>query len=135
MITKREKYLLRKELSFPISRYLMANSCQRLDGLEKAKQHIKISKILLGFITCDEVKERRHFAWRKIHDYLADILTDRMDEVIGFPIDKPLYGTDYIPLEKKFFDVIIEHLSKIENIVNSALGLNTAQLINTYKNE
>ena len=45
-----------------------------------------------------------------------------MDEVIGFPINKPLYGSDYRPLEKKFFDVIINHLDEIENIVNSALA-------------
>ena len=76
MITKREKYLLKKELGFHISRYLMANSCQRLDGGEKAEEHIKISKILLGFITCDSIKEERYLVWKDIHDYLGDILTD-----------------------------------------------------------
>jgi len=121
MVTEREKYLLRKELNFHINRYLMANSCQRLDGGEKADHHIAISKILVGFITCDESKENRSPVWINVHDYLADILTDRMDEVIGFPIHTPLYGDMYTPLAEKFFTVIINHLSEIEQVVDSAL--------------
>jgi hypothetical protein len=122
MITKREKFLLRKELDFHINRYLMANSCQRLDGCEKADHHIAISKILVGFITCDARKEKSSPVWKNVHDYLADILTDRMDEVIGFPIHTPLYGDMYTPLAEKFFSVIINHLSDIERIVDSALA-------------
>ena len=122
MITDREKFLLRKEMDFHINRYLMANSCQRLDGGEKADHHIAISKILVGFITCDEVKQERSPIWKDVHDYLADILTDRMDEVIGFPIHTPLYGDMYTPLADKFFSVIIKHLVEIEQLVNSALA-------------
>lgn len=122
MITDREKFLLRKEMNFHINRYLMANSCQRLDGGEKADHHIAISKILVGFITCDEVKQERSLIWKDVHDYLADILTDRMDEVIGFPIHTPLYGDMYTPLADKFFSVIIKHLVEIEQLVNSALA-------------
>lgn len=122
MITDREKFLLRKEMNFHINRYLMANSCQRLDGGEKADHHVAISKILVGFITCDEVKQERSPIWKDVHDYLADILTDRMDEVIGFPIHTPLYGDMYTPLADKFFSVIINHLVEIEQLVNSKLA-------------
>jgi len=122
MITDREKFLLRKEMDFDIHRYLMANSCQRLNGGEKADHHIAISKILVGFITCDEVKQERSPVWKNVHDFLADILTDRMDEVIGFPIHTPLYGDMFTPLADKFFSVIIKHLAEIEQLVNSALA-------------
>ena len=120
MITEREKFLLRKEMDFHIHRYLMANSCQRLDGAEKADRHIKISKLLVEYITTDAQKV--YDLWKPVHDYLADILTDRMDEVIGFPINKPLYGDDYDLLAEKFFSVIIEHMPKIEQVVNCALA-------------
>lgn len=100
----------------------MANSCQRLNGGEKADHHIAISKILVGFITCDDAKQEHSPVWKDVHDYLADILTDRMDEVIGFPIHTPLYGDMYTPLADKFFSVIIKHLVEIEQLVNSALA-------------
>ena len=120
MITEREKFLLWKLMNFDINRYLMANSYQRLDGAEKANRHIKISKLLVEYITTDEHKV--YDLWKPVHDYLADILTDRMDDVIGFPIDKPLYGSDYDLLAEKFFSVIIDHLVEIEQLVNSALA-------------
>ena len=37
-LTKREIWALKTMLEFDIARYLMANSCQRLDGAEKAEQ-------------------------------------------------------------------------------------------------
>lgn len=120
MVTKREKFLLWKLMNFDIHRYLMSNSCQRLDGAEKADRHIKISKLLVEYITIDEHKVDD--LWKPVHDYLADILTDRMDEIIGFPIDKPLYGDDYDLLAEKFFSVIIKHMTEIEQVVNCALA-------------
>lgn len=122
MITDREKFLLRKEMDFHINRYLMANSCQRLNGSEKAEHHVAISKILMGFITCDITKENHTLAWKNVHDYLADILTDKMDEVIGFPLHTPLYGDMYTALAEKFFAVIINHMDDIEELVNNALA-------------
>ena len=108
-------------MDFHIHRYLMANSCQRLNGDEKADHHIAISKILVGFITCDESKEKCYPIWKNVHDYLADILTDRMDEVIGFPIHTPLCGDAYNPLVEKFFNVIVNHIHGIEQIINREL--------------
>ena len=120
MVTVREKFLLWKLMNFDINRYLMANSCQRFDGSEKADRHIIISKLLVEYITTNE--DSVHICWKPVHDYLADILTDRMDEVIGFPIDKPLYGDDYDLLAEKFFSVIIKHMTEIEQVVNCALA-------------
>jgi hypothetical protein len=112
-LTDREKWALRELLDFDIRRYLMANSIQRLDGAEKADRHIKISKTLCKFVLCDDT-DRMSI---EVHDFLADILTDKMDEVIGFPIHTPLYGEDYDILADKFFDVIVENFDEIEKIV------------------
>lgn len=122
-LTKRETWLLKDMLSFDITRYLMANSCQRLDSGEKADRHISMSKILCRFILAGVVKMPNEIeigttgAWNEVHDYLADILTDRMDEVIGFPIYKELYGSDYDIFEERFFQTIIDHIDEIEKIV------------------
>jgi hypothetical protein len=115
MITNREKYLLWKALTFDINRYLMANSCQRLDGYEKAERHINISKIMAEFILMRSNLEVNELDI--VHDYLAEILTNRMDEVIGFPINTPLYGNDYDPLARKFFEIIINNMQNIENLI------------------
>lgn len=120
MISEREKELLWKRLSFDIHRYLMANTFGREDGYEKAEKHIKISKEIAAFLLIlpiDDIDIEVEI-WMFVHDYLADILTNKMDEVIGFPIDKPLYGNDYNILAKKFFDVIIENLGNIEVLLN-----------------
>lgn len=115
-ITNRERFMLFQALNFPIHRYLLANTHGREDGNEKAQRHMEISGILVGFIRCQEYDEIRHFhIMKEVHDYLAEILTDNMDKVIGFPVFKRPHN--YNELTQKFFDVIINHLDKIEEIV------------------
>lgn len=53
----------------------------------------------------------------EVHDYLAEILTDRMDEVIGFPIHEKIY--DYDEYVQRFFDVIVQHIGDIERIIHA----------------
>lgn len=120
-VTRREKTLLWKLLEFDIYRYLMANSCHRLDGNEKAQRHINISKTIVGYITGDVENEDNEDFWLPIHDYLADILTNKMDVVIGFPINKPIYGNEYDEYAEKFFDVIIENMDDIANVIDQHL--------------
>ena len=94
---------------FMVHRYLMANSEGRLDGAEKAKRHIELCEFYVAL----------HFGWsdpgsvqvqvdgadelfQEIHKKTEEKLTDRMDEVIGFPIKgMPNYGK----LAPLFFDV------------------------------
>ena len=80
---------------------------------------MEISGILVGFIRCLRYDEIRHFhIMKEVHDYLAEILTDRMDEVIEFPIfERP---RDYDELVKKFFNVIMNNIDKIEKIVKDS---------------
>ena len=119
-LTEREKFMLFQSLEFEIHRYLMANTFGREDGIEKAERHMNISRILVSFILCTKYIELKHFEiMHEVHDYLAEILTDRMDEVIDFPIDRRIY--DYDEYVWKFFNVIIEHINKIEGIIKNAV--------------
>lgn len=124
-ITKREKVLLYMMLEFKIHRYLLANTYGRLDGNEKAEQHLEISSILFSYIFEEQYNERKHWkTMMRIHNFLAEILTDRLDEVIGFPIDKLSCEIDYDDYGKRFFNVIIANMDKIkENASNPQYDL------------
>lgn len=113
-LKNREKYLLKKLLMYDINRYIMVNSHGRLDGFEKAQHHIKISEILTDFILYgfDDFKQYREYLL--VHDYLADNLTSKMDEVIGFPIDRKLYGEDITKYSERFFDKLIDMIPDLE---------------------
>ena len=113
-LTQKERFMLFRAMEFEIHRYLLANTYDRLDGNEKYERHKNISVILYEFLTCKKYHEIHDFPkMRNIHDYLAEILTDRMDEVIEFPIYEKIY--DYDELTKRFFEVIINNLDEIEN--------------------
>ena len=119
-LTKREIWALRQMLTFDITRYLLANTFGRLDGEEKADRHIHMSKILCRFVFAEggeyKFSRKESETWHKVHDYLAEILTDRMDEVIGFPLTTPLMGDEFDEYVQKFFDVIINNMSNIEKV-------------------
>jgi hypothetical protein len=114
-ITEREKYLLKKIMQYDIERYLIVNSYNHLDGNERAERHINISKTLVEFISLKGYKKYDFDIVLKVHDFLADILTSRMDEVIQFPLDKPIYDLEL--LISKFFNVIISNINQIEKIL------------------
>jgi len=105
----------------------MCNAKGRADGAEKADVHLAISTALCNFILCEgtprhedtyNVNECVH----PVHDYLADILTDRMDEVIGYPWDKQMYADDFGYYAEKFFNVIVNHISEINDLIEKTLA-------------
>jgi hypothetical protein len=127
-ITKREKVLLYILLEFDIHRYLLANTYNRHDPVEKAEEHMKIASIIFSYIFAREYNE--HKDWQImmiIHDCLAEILTNRLDEVIGFPIDKESCEIDYHEFGKRFFNVIIKNIDKIKERIEEEKKTN-----NTY---
>lgn len=117
-VTKRERFMLFQALEWEIHRYLMSNTYGREDGNERAERHRNISAIIFSFVAIKKYHEIRDFRKMKvIHDYLAEILTDRMDEVIGFPIKKEIH--DYDEYVWRFFNVVIEHINDIEKLVKN----------------
>jgi transcription termination factor NusB len=105
---------------------MMCNAKGRKDGSEKADIHIALSTALCNFILCegtprDEDTYNVMECRMKVHDYLADILTDRMDEVIGYPYDKQMYWEDFYYYAQKFFTVIIDHISEINDLIKKTL--------------
>ena len=119
-LTKREKFMLFQALEFEIHRYLMSNTFGREDPIEKAERHMNISRILVGFVICTKYIELKHFEiMHEVHDYLAEVLTDKMDEVIDFPIYEKIY--DYDEYVLKFFNVIIDHINEVEKLIKDII--------------
>ena len=119
-ITKREKVLLYMLLENDVHRYLLANTYGRLDGSEKAERHLKISEIVFSFIFQKKyMYGRDHDFIMRIHNSLAEILTDRLDEVIGFPIKEESWNIDYFDYCKRFVNVIIDNMDKIKDNANN----------------
>lgn len=115
-ITKRERFLLFQLLEHEIHRYLLSCTFDRQDPCERAERHINISNILVSFVNARKYNQiKDHEASNEVHDYLAEILTDRMDEAIGFPIDRRPY--EYNEYVNKFFCVIMEHIDQIKKTV------------------
>lgn len=113
IINPEKKEALFLELEPYIENYLRANSCTHLDGKAKSDNHVIISKILVDFIFEDKETSDIESVWRAVHSVLRDILTDRMDEVIGFPINTPL-PLDLSDLSRKFFNAIVMNFKQIE---------------------
>jgi hypothetical protein len=125
-LSKREIWMLHYLLDFYCIRYMMCNAQGRLDGSEKADLHINISRALCNFILCEGVPRHEdtynvNECTMKVHDYLADILTDKMDEVIGFPIDRRLLPEEFDEFAQAFFNVIIDHISEINDLIETTL--------------
>ena len=120
-LNKREVWALKYIIIFHIYRYMMCNSKGREDGIEKAEEHIAISEKLAMFFLCEGepregIPRNVRSATMEIHNYLAEILTDRMDEVIGYPVNKQMYADDFALYSRKFFDVILNHTKEIRDI-------------------
>jgi hypothetical protein len=125
-LSKREIWMLHYLLDFHCIRYMMCNSKGREDSAEKADVHLAIATALCNFILCEgtprhEDTYKVNECIRPVHDYLADILTDRMDEVIGYPWQRQMYGDDFKEYANKFFDVILNHISEINDLVQKTL--------------
>ena len=108
---------------FMVARYLMANSEGRLDGAEKAQRHIELCEfyaaLAFGWSDPDSVQGSVDGAielFQKIHYETAEKLTDRMDEVIGFPVTgRPNYGKLGSLFFDAFHDVAIKSIGNQES--------------------
>jgi len=97
------KNACRLHTGFAIGRYLMSNAHGHWNGAEKAQCHIQLCQfyvaVVRGFDDAEKV-ELDGEDFKAVRE-MTQQLTDRLDEVIGFPIDST---PDYEKLEPLFFD-------------------------------
>lgn len=90
-------------LDFSISRYLIANTEGRLNGVEKAETHMEMCKFYIACkygIETSKVRRLYEDEFQNLHKATQE-LTSYLDEKIGFPIKgRP----DYDELLPKFFE-------------------------------
>lgn len=121
----REKHMLHMLLAFPIQRYLLANEWGEM--LERSDWHLRIAKIIChymtasgGYSTIRNINDEWPRGWKQVHTWLQDVLTDRMDEVIGFPIGRRPRSDERAELCQKFFDFIWDNRQKLYDIIESS---------------
>ncbi len=105
--TPRELFPLRQNLTYPVTRYLL--SIRRLNGSERAEQHLEIARICFEFIFFTSA-ERYQMEAMRIHDYLADTITNHLN-LYGFV---PNGENDYESIRGKIIYNLIEHLPYIK---------------------
>ncbi len=118
------KNACRLHLQHAIYRYLMVNADGRWDGAEKAQRHREMCQFYAAVhqghndpsdIPVDNPE------YLRVHADTQLLLTDRMDDAIGFPlVGRP----DYESLTARFFDqfhaLAIRALSREENPIGPA---------------
>ena len=105
-VTRREKFLLRKALDFPVHRYILSK--RRMNGMEKAEMHIEISKIIFEFANVRGYKPEDWDDVIVIHDKLT-VITDNLDQ-FGYNVDT---------LEEVFIRVVDNVLAAIIEFIES----------------
>ena len=104
----------RIHLDFALYRYLMSNAHGRWDGAEKAVRHGEICKFYVSAILGDNSTHNAEDladAYKRVHS-ATQVVTDHLDESIGFPLDSE---PDYDALVPVFFE-------KIHNIALQCLA-------------
>lgn len=121
MITfsKRELFLLRKQLHFYSFHYLRANTAYGANGYEKAQNHKEIIKIIISFLTLDERSTGDFNLVSKVRELMAENLTDNLDVHILLPLEKILRGNEWDQYINLFINKIIEMLPDIMTLIEN----------------
>lgn len=125
-MTKREKHLLWIMLNFSISRYILINMPSR-SSTERSDLHFYISKILCHYITSDggiwtirNLSDEYPRGVFEVHSWIAEHITDRMNESIGFIIDRDMTHDEQHECVVKFFNLLCDNIDEIENVINNS---------------
>lgn len=130
IMTKREKHLLWMILHRSMSRYILVNMPGR-EYEERADLHIFISKVLCHYILMDGGiwtfigldDEYPKGLW-EVHDWIAEHITDRMDEAIGFIIGREMTHEEQKQCTKKFFGLLCDSINEIAKVINQSESTN-----------
>jgi len=93
---------------FAIARYLMANLRSRLNGAEKAERHRELCSFYTAVLTGEDQDRAAAFqpeVYGAVHRRTQGVLTDRLDESIGFDPDG---GSDHVANMRAFFEIFHE---------------------------
>lgn len=92
-------------LQTAIVQYLLANTAERLSGYAKAMHHRAMVNFYVAVVRGGESDlAQRHFPddYKRVHVATQEHLTDFLDEVIGFPLDRSTPDIDVLSV--KFFE-------------------------------
>lgn len=105
-LSKREEFLLWKLLEFGIHRYILCIS-RRNSGAERAEIHLKMSETILETLQVKTYNGRDFNKKKKVHDIIAQELTDNLDKTIDMDLD---FGAelDYDILADRFFRKLLK---------------------------
>lgn len=122
-MTKREKHLLWMILNKTIGRYILVNMPGYGSG-ERADLHLYISKILCHYILMDGglwtirgLEDEYPKGTFDVHDWIANNITDRMDETIGFVVDRQMTHEEQSICTRKFFELLCANIDEIAKVV------------------
>ena len=122
-MTKREKHLLWMILNKTIGRYILVNMPGYGSG-ERADLHLYISKILCHYILMDGglwtirgLEDEYPKGTFDVHDWIANNITDRMDETIGFVVDRQMTHEEQGICTRKFFELLCANIDEIAKVV------------------
>lgn len=127
-MTEREKHLLWMILNKAISRYILINMPGCGCG-ERADLHIYMSKILCHYVLMDGglwtirgLDDEYPKGWKEVHDWIANHITDKMDETIGFVIDRQMTHKEQSICIRKFFELLCANIDEIVKVVIRSKG-------------
>lgn len=102
-LNKREEFMLWKMIEFQLHRYLL--TFVRKQGVERAERHIEISKTIWEVVNMKTSHSGDHRAIMKIHDLIAEKITNDLPKSIDFDMDAEDHDWDI--LTDKFFRRLI----------------------------
>ena len=121
----RERHLLKMILKFPVIRYLLTHS--RNEYGERVDWHIRISKLICHWLSASGgVETIRHLndeypeGWHEVHDWIAYNITDCLDEVLGWPLGRKVYGDEIEKFADMFIDFIWLHMCELMKVIEQA---------------
>lgn len=128
ILTKREIYALWMMTNYDIHRYVM---CIVRGEVERSMRHWHMSAVIAAFIDCEDGEyvlrnlESNTMSKCAVHEWLAENLTDFLDEKIGLPLsdeDPITHKTKYIDyglFTFRFFRYIIQNFSSLIEYVKN----------------
>lgn len=114
-------------LEHDLFRYILINTPMSINASERADIHMRISKILCHYILADggvwtirNLDDEYPQGWREVHDWIANNITDKMDETIGFVLDRIMTHGEMNKCKHRLFDLLIDNMDELSLLVHNS---------------